>query len=186
MKTFTPQEIKEFIGSIRSADKQHSAVYLMIADDIITYLQQREKTLRKALIPLTDAYLNAMQARCDAATHGPWAAFIKARTIQVDIGDKAHGKRPNIVDWTGFDGCGLDLNKQRKNAAFIAAARTDMPRLIAEVRALHAWHQDRGQEIDRLIAECIDLRSQLAEAKADIERWRHIASVQDGDIDHDH
>lgn len=41
------------------------------------------------------------------------------------------------------------------------------------VCTLRAWHQDRGQEIDRLIAECVDLRHQLAAALAEIKRLKN-------------
>jgi len=53
---------------------------------------------------------------------GPWSAFIMGKTVAVDIGPHPTGNRPNIVDWTGFDGCDLPLDQQIANARLIAAA----------------------------------------------------------------
>lgn len=48
MKTFTPQEIEEFVRMAQTY-KYMSAPSVVRVLDIITYLQQREKTLREAL-----------------------------------------------------------------------------------------------------------------------------------------
>jgi hypothetical protein len=46
------------------------------------------------------------------------------KTVAVDIGPHPTGNRPNIVDWTGFDGCDLPLDQQIANARLIAASPT--------------------------------------------------------------
>ena len=55
-------------------------------------------------------------------TPGPWSAFIKNRTVAIDIGPQATGKRPCVVDWAGFDASDLPLTAQKANAKLIAAA----------------------------------------------------------------
>ena len=83
------------------------------------------------------ALLDAMQARCDAATEGPWVA---------DGGEISQSwKRPEpwkpIVSTAvacmsycyGGSAAGVE---EEADAEFIAAARTDLPRLIAAVRAV--------------------------------------------------
>lgn len=81
--------------------------------------------------------LDAMQARCDAATDGPWER-------EWDTSDQwwtIHGQ-PNPAKGDDRMVCPevATLNHREDwtaDAAFIAAARTDMPRLIAALRALH-------------------------------------------------
>ena len=82
------------------------------------------------LMPLTNGELDAMQARCDAATPGPWRL----------IGDSFDPPEWFVVT---EDGCEVilgptDAMPVNSNAEFIAHARTDTPRLIAEVRRLRA------------------------------------------------
>ena len=75
--------------------------------------------------------LDAIQARADAATPGPWKHFHWPEGNEVHVTPK----KP-ICAWPGFDG---DAGKNaRANAAFIAAARTDIPALLAECRRLRA------------------------------------------------
>lgn len=80
--------------------------------------------------------LDEMQARADAATEGPWVYIgrnvFDTPTIEVDE-----------ANWGGEDLTGYRLVCQgdsgawrNADAEFIAAARTDLPRLIAAVRAV--------------------------------------------------
>jgi hypothetical protein len=55
-------------------------------------------------------------------TPGPWSAFIKKQTVAIDIGPQATGKRPCVVDWSGFDASDLPLTVQKANARLIASA----------------------------------------------------------------
>lgn len=79
---------------------------------------------------ITDAQLDADQALCDAATEGPW--------------DRRHGRvYREYVKRSGeqaerliCDAQGFGMENQQTDAAFIAAARTDWPKAIAEVRRL--------------------------------------------------
>ena len=80
----------------------------------------------------TDLDLDAIQARADAATPGPWCTDsweIYQGTEYVAgaewIGETCRGR---------VDG----LAQDRADAEFVAAARTDVPALLAEVRRLRA------------------------------------------------
>lgn len=88
--------------------------------------------------------LDEMQARCDAATEGPWTATF-------DDADR----------WTCITGQGRDLGgglwmvcpevatcegEPDGDAEFIAAARTDMPRLIDALKAVLEEHHPEGAD----------------------------------------
>jgi hypothetical protein len=100
---------------------------------------------------LSDAELDDLERRADAATPGPWfvrllddtdAMTLVAISTQSDTGRSER--------WPDFDHSTIvaatlvqepryvDINDGRwnQNAAFIAQARTDTPRLIAEIRRL--------------------------------------------------
>lgn len=78
--------------------------------------------------------LDAIQARCDAATAGPWFAA-------------SHNKRKDGIALVGaFDEqgsgkaiavlAGIQVRQRHRDAVFVAHARTDMPRLIARIKTL--------------------------------------------------
>ena len=71
--------------------------------------------------------LDEIERRANAATPGPWTGKVNNC---VEAGDEA-------VFETGC-GCCTDSTLSEENAAFIAAARTDVPALIARVRELEA------------------------------------------------
>ena len=78
---------------------------------------------------LTDAELGAIEARCAAATPGPWRSWIEGRD---------HTSGDSVITSRAHD---IYLSPPPSHAAphdqdFIAAARQDIPRLIAEVRRL--------------------------------------------------
>ena len=101
--------------------------------------------------PLTDAYLDAIEQRANAATEGPWRAAVVARFVDDDgyLGRLMtaiypagpSGPPPLFVtpDWLAAD------------AEFIAHARSDVPVLVAEVRRLRAMEQ-RVREYARHLA----------------------------------
>ena len=84
--------------------------------------------------PLTDAELDAMQQCADAASKGPWQAFIEGR-------DFCGGRTFIRVGGDHDDEDDMYVSRELKCASdpdldFIAGARQDIPRLIAEVRRL--------------------------------------------------
>jgi hypothetical protein len=83
--------------------------------------------------PLTDSELDAIERRCAAASPAPWTAF---------TGPGIGG--PDFIRVSDDDG-ELDMYVERDGAPaareeldFIAAARQDVPRLVAEIRRLRA------------------------------------------------
>jgi hypothetical protein len=120
--------------------------------------------------PITDRELDEMRARADAATPGPWYPRLlddqdAMNLVAVSTApDSGRGER-----WPGFDHREIvaatliqapryvDVADTRwdQNAEFIAAARRDVPRLIAEIRHLRAERErpasserDRAPEND--------------------------------------
>lgn len=77
--------------------------------------------------PLTSDEIEAIKARCEQATAGPWTSFIEKR-------DKISG--PDFIQTDGEDIylTGATLADQE----FIAHARQDIPRLIAEIERLRS------------------------------------------------
>ena len=89
--------------------------------------------------------LDEIQARADAATEGPWTWA--ARTT-------ADGD-----EWAVFDGGDSALAANRDgwapDAAFIAAARTDVPRLVAALRAVLEEHKPHEcNPLPKALHEC--------------------------------
>ena len=90
-------------------------------------------TILPGQTPLTDAELAAIEARAEAATPGPWTSAYH------------HGspyKRQELRMLFGGHGGALVRGARdyavltAPDAHFVAAARTDIPRLVAEVRRL--------------------------------------------------
>lgn len=87
--------------------------------------------------PLTDDELAEMQARCDAATPGPWESFHRM------IVNESH--------------C------HKSDGEFIAHARTDIPRLLGDNKRLRAEVERLKADLDneRFAAEeCARLESE--------------------------
>lgn len=100
---------------------------------------------------LTDADLKAMDDRAAAATSGPWYAHVGDDYSEHHPEDPEEGKRCNGIctfpeggkppeTWTHSGEIVVtDLGyypPRMTDARFIAAARTDVPALVAEVRRL--------------------------------------------------
>ena len=78
--------------------------------------------------PATALDLDAIEARANAATSGPWE--VEAAAV---VCDRYEDERPGV--------CGphdVDWPLLAEDAEFIAHARTDVPALVAEVRRLRA------------------------------------------------
>jgi hypothetical protein len=78
---------------------------------------------------VTSEELAAIKARAEAATRGPWHA---------SVGDPPAGDHYPVTAKNGDDvaDCLTNNPLARQNAAFIAAARDDVPALVAEVEQL--------------------------------------------------
>ena len=102
---------------------------------------------------LSDSDLDEIEERADAATPGPWfvrflddvhAMSLYAVSTKPDTGEG--GRWPDFEQWTMVAATLVqepryaDIEDERwiENARFIAHARSDIPRLITEIRRLRA------------------------------------------------
>src|SRR4051812_2915147 len=85
---------------------------------------------------LTEDDLAAIEARCNAATPGPWESWIEGRD---------HFGGDSIIRTADADLYLLPVPtpQHHQDQDFIAAARQDVPRLIAEVRRLRRLIAER-------------------------------------------
>lgn len=84
---------------------------------------------------MTTQELDALQALCDGATAGPWV-IVGAYNQFIDSAPESDDPRTIIAEAWQRNAM-MDPTVQGKaNLAFIAAARTAMPQLIADVRRL--------------------------------------------------
>ncbi len=97
--------------------------------------------------PLSPEYLAEIAARAEAATAGPWCT------------DGAELYQGDEYAWDAFwvgETCRADeADGGTADAAFIAAARTDVPALLAEVERLRksvTYHQDRADRLSRQVS----------------------------------
>ena len=109
---------------------------------------------------MSDLDLAAIKARCAAATPGPWRL---SRSEEIICGD----------DMYLIDGGGIAPS----DAEFIAAARTDVPALVAEVVRLREERDDQASLVEVFEDEAKRLRSDLASC------YRITGADPDGDDD---
>ena len=78
----------------------------------------------------------AIKARADKATAEPWSAYSAPLRKGLNIINEVQcvGDFP-IVSWMGFDESRRSKAQHKRNAKFIAHARTDIPDLIAALEA---------------------------------------------------
>ena len=77
--------------------------------------------------PLTQERLDAIQARVDGATNGPWGCYGDGAHEVFDAGEYGDGDRGEVV---------AAVIDRLSDAVFIANAREDIPALLAEVQRL--------------------------------------------------
>ncbi|WP_053234675.1 hypothetical protein [Sandaracinus amylolyticus] len=83
---------------------------------------------------LTETELDEIEHRCAAATPGPWTAFVEGRDHLA--GSSFIRTASDDIEMSGASDADYD---------FIAHARQDMPRLVAELRALRAALRESSQ-----------------------------------------
>ncbi len=74
---------------------------------------------------MTDAELDAIRARAEAATPGPWGITADSKPNDFDIAGPEPGDTRGMF-W------------REEDAGFVAHARTDVPALLDEVKRLRA------------------------------------------------
>jgi hypothetical protein len=118
-------------------------------------------------VPSSDAGglpLDQIEARAEAATPGPWEAvrgFQGEEFVGIRVDD-----RPNIFTTIAED------TLTRADADFIAAARADVPVLVARVRALEAEVDRLRDERDLAVEGWEAEVQQLQEQNGRLEAWR--------------
>lgn len=85
---------------------------------------------------MSEGYLDRVNERADAATPGPWAmpTTSKGAKYGVVVGPAEYAEAPDEAGFYG--GALIGESIRRHNSRFIAAARTDVPNLVA---ALVRW-----------------------------------------------
>jgi predicted RNase H-like nuclease (RuvC/YqgF family) len=111
---------------------------------------------------MTEEELDRLQALADAATPGEWqASTVIAGMITHDQhGWIAHCPRGS---------CKETEQMARQDAAFIAAARAALPRLIAEVRRLRQEYLNMKHNWERNDAELSNLEEAYETAQAELD-----------------
>jgi len=95
--------------------------------------------------------LDQIEARANAATPGPWCTD----SWEIYQGTKYE---PGLSAWIGETCRGTSsLEQDRADAAFVAAARTDVPAMAAEIRRLRAELAEARANGIRYAAELVTL-----------------------------
>jgi len=100
---------------------------------------------------MTQEELDAIKARCEAATAGPWHwsgdypsdAPCPHGTDWTDHGPDLTSSTDPVITSSGYDASSLDVSDA--DAEFIAAARSDVPALLAEIERLEALLDEAGR-----------------------------------------
>jgi hypothetical protein len=116
--------------------------------------------------PMSEEYLREIQARCEAATPGPWEAWTEEPGDCVVVSQEYEAAPDEDGDWicnvdpnevfflcpglTGAYPVGVAFNREVEDTEFIAHARTDVPALLAEVELLRADNERQARSIQHL------------------------------------
>ncbi|MFE5514502.1 hypothetical protein ACFQ9J_28605 [Streptomyces sp. NPDC056529] len=107
--------------------------------------------------PMSEQRLAEILARANAATEGPWCT---------DSWEIYQGTEyvPGISFWIGETCRGTaDMEQDRADAAFVAAARTDVPELVAEVRRLMEERHSTNEALSDAAEQLRVQRDRIAE-----------------------
>lgn len=133
---------------------------------------------------MPDIDLDAIEARANAATQGPWRFWndgwvgrltgnpnVASPPIVAPIRDAWHAHR---------DGpCPHDTSHSRADAEFIAHARTDVPALVALVRAKQSWIDGAKVDLDGYADDQAEYEVAVRALTAEVRRLREDADEGD-------
>jgi len=87
---------------------------------------------------MSELNLEAIKARCEAATPGPWHYHLD------NLIAHPNEDYPILVEAGSYEGLSREQQKAlvRNNRIFVAHARSDVPALVAEVERLRAALED--------------------------------------------
>ncbi|MEE1818007.1 hypothetical protein PUR59_23670 [Streptomyces sp. SP18ES09] len=126
--------------------------------------------------PMDAQRLDEILDRANTATKGPWCT---------DSWEIYQGTEyvPGISFWIGETCRGTsDLEQDRADAAFVAAARTDVPELVAEVQRLRAERHSTNEALDDAVKALRVQQDRIAELEARLGRdaeQRHLMDPLD-------
>lgn len=129
--------------------------------------------------PITDEELAEMEARANAATAGPWVADVNERpyrqspnyTIERQVVNSATGvpicsiwnrTKPYVKPKHVLAKDHVMLEEAIANARLIAEVRSDVPRLIAEVKRLREYQRDSQDRFVEVVRQRDEVERQLA------------------------
>lgn len=133
--------------------------------------------------PMTNEELEQIGKRAEAATPGPWwvggddedSAFMRGNLVAyTDAGQLCRFALTAVNEYTE-----IPANRPEENKAFIAHARTDIPRLVAEVKHLRSLvHYDKlppgfhpaDDMTAALAVECASLDHEIERLRVDKAR----------------
>ena len=113
--------------------------------------------------PMDQQRLAEILARAEEAAPGPWESD----------GAEIYGTLAGVLRidlWVGETLNIDDLPQANANASFIAAARSDVPDLVAEVQRLWAERHSTNEALDDAVRENAKLRARVAELEQTLER----------------
>lgn len=122
---------------------------------------------------MTNEELTAIEARANAATLGPWATHDQGREDYSICRDNGNNTCCPLFERIGRDDDGID-------GAFIAAARVDVPALIAEVRRLRVLADGLKEVIGLLRGSTV--AGWCAECKGSGYITAHVSSANGGSV----
>jgi hypothetical protein len=105
---------------------------------------------------MTEDELKAIETRANAATPGPWTTGA-GKVEGGQVRELVIAPNDDVIVAIAYGGFGNPVDRTGQDRTFIAAARTDVPALVKEVR--------------RQATELRRLRETLAQAQATIQRW---------------
>jgi hypothetical protein len=127
--------------------------------------------------------LDAIEARANAATPGPWfydsystvhAKCMLAAYEAAETDEECYAANPAVCSVPAYAGDTAG-GRHVDNAKFVAAAREDVPALVAEVRRLLAKKDELGRELAAALERERLLRAGLAVVATDVDgvwRWQ--------------
>ena len=90
--------------------------------------------------PMAEEWLDAIQARADGATKGPWGCYGDGAHEVFDAGEYSDGDCGEVV---------AAVIDKLSDAVFIAEAREDIPALLKEVERLRAENERLRAALDQ-------------------------------------
>jgi hypothetical protein len=139
--------------------------------------------------------LEAIKARCEKATAGPWIPFTPSGVHIPSIRRSREACEPSqwyvIAKFGNVDATDDLRQEQTNNRDFCLHARTDLPALVAEVERLRkddvvkwAWVEAVQDELAAKNAELARMESALAAARAALDGEREQRGPKSGDHVH--